>query len=289
VDYTKESAVILVTTAGKVGGEASRLLAERGEPVRVLVRDPAKAPVLQQAGIEVAIGDLAVPGTLDQALQDVTAVILVSPAVPAQEIAVIEAAARAGASHVVKVTSKASADSPIARRRGQAAIEAALTASGLGWTLLRNNGYMQNFLMMAPAIARTDSFAAATGDGRVGHIDARDVGAVAAAIAAAPASHAGRTYWPTGPESLSSGEVAVILSKVLGREITFRPITFEEQRQAMISADLPEPVAEDNARALALSAGGEADYVTTDVPDILGRPARSFEQFATEYATAFTA
>ena len=281
--------MILVTTAGKVGGEASRLLAERGEPVRVLVRDPAKAPVLQQAGIEVAIGDLAVPGTLDQALQDVTAVILVSPAVPAQEIAVIEAAARAGASHVVKVTSKASADSPIARRRGQAAIEAALTASGLGWTLLRNNGYMQNFLMMAPAIARTDSFAAATGDGRVGHIDARDVGAVAAAIAAAPASHAGRTYWPTGPESLSSGEVAVILSKVLGREITFRPITFEEQRQAMISAGLPGPVAEDNARALALSAGGEADYVTTDVPDILGRPARSFEQFATEYATAFTA
>ena len=281
--------MILVTTAGKVGGEASRLLAERGGPVRVLVRDPAKAPVLQQAGIKVAIGDLAVPGTLDQALQDVTTVILVSPAVPAQEIAVIEAAARAGASHVVKVTSKASADSPIARRRGQAAIEAALTASGLGWTLLRNNGYMQNFLMMAPAIARTDSFAAATGDGRVGHIDARDVGAVAAAIAAAPASHAGRTYWPTGPESLSSGEVAVILSKVLGREITFRPITFEEQRQAMISAGLPEPVAEDNARALALSAGGEADYVTTDVPDILGRPARSFEQFATEYATAFTA
>jgi uncharacterized protein YbjT (DUF2867 family) len=289
VDYTKESAVILVTTAGKVGGEASRLLAERGEPVRVLVRDPAKAPVLQQAGIKVAVGDLAVPGTLDQALQDVTTVILVSPAVPAQEIAVIEAAARAGASHVVKVTSKASADSPIARRRGQAAIEAALTASGLGWTLLRNNGYMQNFLMMAPAIARTDSFAAATGDGRVGHIDARDVGAVAAAIAATPSSHAGRTYRPTGPEALSSAEVAVILSKVLGREITFRPITFEEQRQAMISAGLPGPVAEDNARALTLSAGGEADYVTTDVPDILGRPARSFEQFATEYATAFTA
>ena len=180
--------MILVTTAGKVGGEASRLLAERGEPVRVLVRDPAKAPALQRAGIEVALGDLAVPGTLDQALQDVASVILVSPAVPAQEIAVIEAAARAGASHVVKVTSKASADSPIARRRGQAAIEAALTASGLGWTLLRNNAYMQNFLMMAPAIAQTGSFATATGDGRIGHIDTRDVGAVAAEIAAAPAA-----------------------------------------------------------------------------------------------------
>jgi uncharacterized protein YbjT (DUF2867 family) len=216
-------------------------------------------------------------------------VILVSPAVPAQEITVIDAAARAGARHVVKITSKSSADSPIARRRGQAAIEAALTASGLGWTLLRNNAYMQNFLMMAPAIAKTDSFAAGTGDGRIGLIDARDVAAVAAEIAAAPAPHAGQTYWPTGPEVLSSADVAAVLSKVLGREITFRPITFEEQRQAMISAGLPEPVAEDNARALALSADGEGDYTTTDVPGILGRPARSFEQFATDFAPAFTA
>jgi uncharacterized protein YbjT (DUF2867 family) len=53
----------------------------------------------------------------------------------------------------VKITSKASADSPIARRRDQAKIESELIASGLGWTLLRNNAYMQNFLMLAPAIA----------------------------------------------------------------------------------------------------------------------------------------
>jgi uncharacterized protein YbjT (DUF2867 family) len=134
-----------------------------------------------------------------------------------------------------------------------------------------------------------DSFAAATGDGRIGHIDARDVAEVAAEVAAAPAPHAGKTYWPTGPEVLSSAEVTEVLTKVLGREITFRLITFEEQKQAMISVGLPEPVAADNARAFMLAAGGEADYVTTDVPAILGRPARSFEQFATDYATAFTA
>jgi uncharacterized protein YbjT (DUF2867 family) len=177
--------MILVTTAGKVGGEAARLLAARGEPVRVLVRDPAKASALERAGIAVALGDLDVPETIDKALQGVSSVILVSPAVPAQEITVIDAAARAGASHVVKITSKASADSPIARRRGQAAIEAALTASGLSWTMLRTNAYMQNFLMMAPAIAKTDSFAAATGDGRIGHIDARDVAEVATDYATA--------------------------------------------------------------------------------------------------------
>jgi uncharacterized protein YbjT (DUF2867 family) len=281
--------MILVATAGKVGGEAARLLAARGEPVRVLVRDPAKAPALERAGIAVALGDLDVPETVGKALQGVSSVILVSPAVPAQGINVVDAAARAGASHVVKITSKASADSPIARRRGQAAIEAALTASRLSWTLLRSNAYMQNFLMMAPAIAKMDTFAAATGDGRIGHIDARDVAEVAAEVAAAPAPHAGKTYWPTGPEVLSSAEVTEVLTKVLGREITFRLITFEEQKQAMISVGLPEPVAADNARAFMLAAGGEADYVTTDVPAILGRPARSFEQFATDYATAFTA
>ena len=281
--------MILVVTSGKVGAEAARLLAARGEPVRALLRDPAKAPALERAGIEVAVGDLDAPETVGKALRGVSSVILVSPAVPAQEITVIDAAARAGASHVVKITSKASADSPIARRRGQAAIEAALAVSGLGWTMLRSNAYMQNFLMMAPAIAKMDSFAAATGDGRIGHIDARDVAEVAAEIAAAPAPHVGKAYWPTGPEVLSGAEVAEVLSKVLGREITFRPITFEEQKQAMISVGLPEPVADDNARALTLSAGGEADYVTTDLPAILGRPARSFEQFATDYATAFTA
>ena len=109
--------MILVATAGKVGGEAARLLAARGEPVRVLVRDPAKAPALERAGIAVALGDLDVPETVGKALQGVSSVILVSPAVPAQEINVVDAAARAGASHVVKITSKASADSPVARRR----------------------------------------------------------------------------------------------------------------------------------------------------------------------------
>jgi uncharacterized protein YbjT (DUF2867 family) len=188
----------------------------------------------------------------------------------------------------VKITSKASTDSPIVRRRGQAQIEERLIASGLGYMLLRNNAYMQNFLMMAPAIAKTSSFGTSTGDGRIGHVDARDVAAVAAEIAASPAPHAGKTYWPTGPEVLSCPDVAALLSRVLGRQITFHPLTFEDQKRAMIDVGLPEVVAEDNAKALTLFADGDADYVTEDVPAILGRPARTFEQFATDYATAFS-
>jgi len=280
--------MILVTTAGKVGAETARLLAQRGELVRVLVRDPEKATALAQAGAEVTQGDLEVPATIDAAMQGVSTVVLVSPAIPVQELTVVTSAVRAGAGHVVKITSKASADSPIARRRGQAEIENGLIVSGLGYTLLRNNAYMQNFLMAAPSIAKTSSFGSAARDGRVGMIDTRDVAAVAAEIAAAPVPHAGKTYWPTGPEAITFSDAAAALSKVLGRPITFHLLTVEEQTQAMVDIGLPESLAAMNAQAVALFADGDSDYVTDDVPSILGRPARTFEQFATDYTPAFS-
>jgi uncharacterized protein YbjT (DUF2867 family) len=280
--------MILVTTAGKVGAETARLLAERGQPVRLLSRDPGKVKALADGGVDVVQGDLSVPATIDEAVRGVSAVVLVSAANPVHEVNVIDSAARADVGHIVKITSKASADSPIARRRAQAEIERALLASGIPHTLLRNNAYMQNFLMQAPLIARTNGFATSTGGGRVGHVDSRDVAAVAAEIAASPAAHDGKTYWPTGPEALSDEQAAAVLSQVLGREIAWRPITFEQQRQAMIAAGLPEAVAEDNAKAFALFADGDADYVTQDVPELIGRPARSFETFVVDHAGAFS-
>jgi uncharacterized protein YbjT (DUF2867 family) len=97
-----------------------------------------------------------------------------------------------------------------------------------------------------------------------------------------------KAYWPTGPEALSATQVAALLSKVLGRTITHHPISFEEQRRVMLDVGLPETVAEDNAKAVALMADGDCDYVTDDLPVLLGRPARTFEQFVTDYAAAFS-
>jgi uncharacterized protein YbjT (DUF2867 family) len=280
--------VILVTTAGKVGCEAVRLLARREVPVRVLVRDPEKTKALAEAGAEIAVGDLGAPASLDAAMAGVTGVVLVSAAVPAQELNVVRSAARAGVGHVVKATSKASADSPIARRRGQAQIEAGLAASGLPRTLLRSNAYMQNVLALAPAIAATSGFGSSAGPGRIGMVDARDVAAVAAEIAASPAPHAGRTYWLTGPELISNYDVAAVLSKLLGRTITYREVSFDEDKSTMIRAGVPEPIAEMNAQAFSLTAGGDAEWISEDVGSLLGRPARSFEQFAADHATAFS-
>lgn len=283
--------MILITTAGKVGAEAARLLANQQVPVRVLVRDPASAKALELAreGVDVIAGDLRSSAALDAAMRGIETVLLVSPAVPDEEIGVISVAVRAGARHVVKITNKAAPDSPIARQRGQAQIEAALADSGLDHTLLRSNAFMQNLLMLAPAIAASGSFGSSAGDGRIGMVDARDVAEAASRIAASPAEHVGKTYWPTGPVALSYRDAAAILTDVLGRPITFQPRTAEEDMRAMIAAGLPPAVAEDNARALGLFAQGDADYVTDDVPTLLGRPARSFQQFAADHAQAFTA
>jgi uncharacterized protein YbjT (DUF2867 family) len=208
--------------------------------------------------------------------------------VPDQELNVVASAARAGAAHVVKATSKASADSPIARRRWQTQIEEGLAASGLPHTLLRSNAYMQNVLALAPAIAAASGFGSAAGKGRVGMVDARDVAAVAAEIAAAPDGHDGKTYWLTGPELISNYDVAAVLSELLGRTITYRELGFEENKDAMIRAGVPAPIAEMNAQAFSLTADGDAEWVTDDVQSLLGRPARSFKQFAADYAAAFS-
>lgn len=278
--------MILITTAGKVGAEAARLLAASETPVRVLVRDPQKVTQLADLGVEVATGDLDDASTVDDAMVGISGVILVSQAIPAQELGVINSAQRHQVEHVVKITSESSLDSPIARRRGQAEIEAGLVASGLGYTLLKNNAYMQNFLMLASSIASRSAFGSPTGDGRIAMIDARDVAAVAAKIAAGPAEHASKTYWPTGPESLSHKDAAAVFSKILGRQIDVEPITLEQQVEAMVAAGLPRVVAQDNAKALSLFARGDADYVNPDVEIILGRPARTFDGFVRDYGLA---
>lgn len=280
--------MILVTGAtGKVGSEAVGLLARAGTPVRALVRDTAKAAPLAAAGAEIAEGDFSDAASLDRAVADVSAVILISPPVVAHELAVVDAAARADVGHVVKATGAASADSVVARRRDQARIEAGLAESGLPHTLLRSNAYLQNFLALAPAIRAQHGFASSAAAGQVGLVDARDVGAVAAAVASDPARLGGRTYWLTGPELLSYADAARTLGEVVGHEITFAARSSEQDRQAMLAAGVPAQVAEDNARAFGLIGEGDAAWITDDVATVLGRAPRSFRDFAAEHRAAF--
>ncbi|GGF27905.1 NmrA family NAD(P)-binding protein [Subtercola lobariae] len=278
--------MILVTTAGKVGTQTALTLARSGHDVRVLVRDPQRHEILKDAGAELVEGDLADTVSVAAAVDGVDTVVLVSLAIPDQELRVIECAAATSVGFIVKATSKASADSPIARRRGQSEIEAGLIASGIPHALLRSNAYMQNFLALAPAIA-TGHLASSAGAGRVGFIDARDVGDVAAAIATAPESHLAKTYWLTGPELLTYGDVAAIFADALDHPVTFATRTRAEDEAAMIEAGVPPTIATQNAQAFSLIADGDAEWLSSDAANLLGRPALSFRAFAADYRPAF--
>jgi uncharacterized protein YbjT (DUF2867 family) len=277
--------VILVTGAtGNVGSETIRLLARQPQPVRVFVRDASRLP---HEGVEVVTGDFDDADSLDAAMRNVDTVVLISPAIPRQEISAIDAAARARVRQVIKATSKASADSPVERRRGQAQIEQHLQASGLGWTLLRSNAYQQNLLALAPLVRQTSGFVMSAGDGQIGMVDARDVAAVAARVATSPAEHAGATYWPTGPTLVTYTEVAEELSAALHRRIEYRRVTPDEHRELMIRAGVPDPVATSNAQAFGLIAEGDAAWTTDDVLTVTGNPPRDLHTFIREHVAHF--
>ena len=91
-----------------------------------------------------------------------------------------------------------------------------------------------------------------------------------------------------GPALISYYEVAAVLSKLLGRAITYRELTFDQDKDTMIRAGVPGQIAEMNAQAASLTADGDSAWVTNDVSSLLGRPARSFAEFAADYATAFS-
>jgi uncharacterized protein YbjT (DUF2867 family) len=126
------------------------------------------------------------------------------------------------------------------------------------------------------------------GGGQVGMIDARDVAATAAVIAAAPKEHEGRAYWLTGPSLITYAGIAEELSAALGRPVEYRQISPAEHRAAMIAAGVPEAVATSNAQAFGLIAEGDAAWLSDDVKTITGTAPRPLRTFIADHVQAFT-
>ena len=206
------SGKILVTGAtGNVGSAVIANLTSMGVSVRALVRNDTKARDLEDAGVEVAIGDLEKPETLDAAFMGVDKVFLltaVGPNAVTQASNGIAAAKRAGGLYTVRLSAvKAAPDSPTRIGRLHAETEDELKASGLPYTILKPHFYMQNTLMAAETVASDGVFYMPFKDGNLGIIDIRDIAAVAAKVLTQD-GHEGKTYTPTGPASISFHDVA---------------------------------------------------------------------------------
>ena len=179
--------MILVTGAtGSNGSEILKLLAARGVGVRALVRSVDKAKGFADlSGIEIVVGDFDEPTSLERALQGIERAFLLTNSTERaeeQQLAFVAAAKRKGVRHIVKLSQFAADEaSPVRFLRYHAAVERAIRESGLDYTFLRPNLYMQGVLGLAGSIKAQGRFYAAIGDAKVSVVDVRDNAIVAVA------------------------------------------------------------------------------------------------------------
>src|SRR5207253_6472210 len=180
---------------------------------------------LLKDGVEVLAGDLEEPDTLAEAFDVVDILWLLTPASalePSMGSNAVQAAKRAKVKHIVRNSAiKASHDAPNRNGRLHALVEESVKASGIPWTILRPHYYMQNLLSSAASVASDGILYMNMGQGRVGMIDGRDVGVLAAKVIEHPEQHAGKTYAPTRPELTTMADAAETLRSVLGKRVHY--------------------------------------------------------------------
>ena len=285
--------MILVTGATGTNGTALvQRLASRGVPVRAMVRSKEKAEkAAAPAGVEVVAADFDDSAAVERALRGVEKAFLLTPSTEraeARQRAFVNAARRAGLKHLVKLSQfAADAASPVRFLRYHAAVERAIVESGIAYTFLRPNLFMQGLLGLRASIKSDGVFFAAAGDAKVSVVDVRDI-AAAAAAALTGSGHEGRTYTLTGPEALTHAEMAAALSGAVGRSIAFVDVSPAAMRDALLGAGMPLWQADGLIEDYAHYGRGEAAAVTSGVQDATGNPPRPFSAFARDHAPAFS-
>jgi uncharacterized protein YbjT (DUF2867 family) len=280
--------MILITGAsGNVGQEVLRRIAESGCPLRAAFQSSSKAAAAP-AGVEAVIMDYNQPETVRSALRGVDRVFLVGPvaaSLAAMERKVTDEMARSGVRQVVKLSAMGPRDVTFPRQHQES--EDYIRASGVGFTFLRPNGFMQNMVIYNRAtISAQGAFYGSQGDGRVSHIDIRDIAAVAVKTLTED-GHLGKTYTLTGPQALSNSRMAEILSANLGREIRYVDLPPAQLKQALLAAGTPEWSANGILELNQLYRSGGASAVSGDVERVLGRKPRDFDQFSRDYSGSF--
>jgi uncharacterized protein YbjT (DUF2867 family) len=280
--------MILITGAsGNVGKEVLKQIVRTPAQVRAAFQSPSKAAGAP-SGVEIVIMDFNRPETLRSALKGVERVFLVGPPtpdLPALERKAVDEIKQSGIRHVVKLSAMGGRAATFPRQHADS--EDYIKSSGVAYTFLRPNGFMQNMVNYnAPTINTQNAFYGCQGEGRVSHIDIRDIAAVAVKTLTED-GHEGKTHTLSGPAALSNAQIAQILSDDLAREINYVDLPPEQLKQAMLAAGMPEWSADALCDLQRLYREGGASAMTSDVEQILRRKPTSFEQFSRDYRQAF--
>ena len=277
--------ILVIGATGTIGTQLVTQLSGAGYPVRALTRNLDKAAKFK-GGIEIVAGDLDDEESLVKAMYGVERFFLIT-ANTRQDRNALAAAIKAGATHVVKIsTQEAGWSSVQGHGHWHKEREDLIRASGLKWTFLRPSMYMSFALTWAKSIQTDNAIYAAGGQGEIGSVDPWDVAAVAKAALTAP-GHENAAYELTGPELLSLDDMAAVLSKVTDRPIRRVAITEAGQGEIFAKMGLPPYVVAGLVETFSLIRAGRFAYLTEDIERVTGAPARTFEMWAREHAAPF--
>src|SRR5213080_438860 len=282
---------VLVTGAtGSVGRDVAKRLSEMGASVRAGVRDQAKAR--KQFGSDIALApfDFENEKTFSGALEGVEKVFLLPPLLPNQLELMnrfVDAAKRAGVGHIVKLSAIGIDDEtqPTAIK-WHGASERHIRESGVAFTFLRPNSFMQNFITYFPP--RNGAIYLPWGNGTASFVDTRDIASVAAKVLTTD-GHEGKIYTLTGPATLGIAEVARILSEMTGREFKYVDVPEAAARDGMLQAGVPPWQVDLVMELHAVKKQNRWSAVTSDIEEVTGTPPTDFTQFARDHADKFRA
>jgi uncharacterized protein YbjT (DUF2867 family) len=283
--------MILVTGAtGMVGSEVVKRLSAHGIKARAVTRDLRKTEANSLPHVEFIQGDFDDAESMRPACSGVERAFLLTNSTERaerQQIAFLRVAQQSGVRHIVKLSElHADPSSPQRFLRYHGAVEAAIQAAGLTFTFLRPNLYMQGLLNFRQSIQQKNAFFAPVADARISAVDIRDLADVAVASLTKTA-YDNKIYSLTGPDALTFTEMAQKLSTAAGRTIMFVDVPPESMRAALADLGFPAWQADGLIEEFAMYRRGEAAAIEPGIREALGRPARSFDDFARDYAPVF--
>jgi NAD(P)H dehydrogenase (quinone) len=269
---------IIITGAS---GQLGRLVIDQllatvpASEVTAVVRDPAKAGNLAARGVTLAVADYNSPESFDGLLRAGDRVLLISGNEfhrdrTAQHKAVLGAAAKAGVALFAYTSAPGSQTGLVTD--DHRATEDAIRASGIPYSLLRNNLYHEMPTMNIPAALEHGVLVRGAGDGRVASASRADYAAAAAAVLSGD-GHEDTVYELSGDTAWSFAEFAAEVSRQSGRHVPYRAVTGEEYAAMLSAAGLPDPLLPVMAGIDVSIAAGELALTTGDLSRLAGRPA----------------
>lgn len=277
--------VLITSATGKIATFIIPQLLERKIPVRAFVHDASKAEFIRKMGAEIVEGSFNEEEKLNEAARDVNIVLSITPAGPdavSNAANITKAAKNNKADQIIRISAiKAAPDAPTENGRLHYKTDTDVINSGIPYTILRPNFYMQNLIATVPSIKGQGTLFQGMGDGKISMIDVRDIADCCVSIIV-NGGHENKIYNPNGPESINFYDIADYISKRLHIPVTYVPISPEQVGEGLKAFGANEwavKVMTDYARAYSQ---GWGDISNNDVELITGHKARSFHQFFDE-------